>query len=336
MRVVHESRTADEAARLLAVALAVQRVRPPGIVRVVEIDERDDGSVVVITEEAEPGDDGPAVLAAAAAALAALHAQGVAHGGVAEAAHRRDPAGRAVLPLPSWRGDDPAATIDGDIADLCELAGERTARSAHELATRLAPPSPRVLATKRDRTAPPRPGLRLSVRRPKHRRGTTVGALAATAGVVTMGVAVLAPSSTARSTRSTAATTATTTAVPVTVPASADRVLVIGGHRYELGVDGDLVVEGRWACDDSTGSRLPVVVRPATGDVLVFDTIAPDATATPVTRMEGITGAGRATDGVGCDHLLIDTADNPTTEVDVATGRAGGSPPRSPAAVPAP
>lgn len=332
MRVVHESRTPDEAARLLAVAEAVRRVRPPGIVRIVEIDEHDDGTVVVTTDEPEPGDDAPAVFAAAASALAGLHARGIAHGAVAEAVRRRDAAGRAVLPLPVWRGTDAPATVEGDIAVLCELAGERTARSAHDLATRLAVPSPRVLTRNHPRVAQ---------RQPKLRRGTTAGALAAVAGVVTMGVAVLAPSSTAPPTLSTAATSTTpattsTTAVAVTVPASTGRVLALGGHRYELGVDGDLVVSGNWSCG-SDGPALPVIVRPSSGDVLVFETIGPDAPATPVTRLgAAITGAGRATDDAGCDHLLVDTAGDGTVEVEVITDRAGGPPPRSPAAAPAP
>jgi hypothetical protein len=332
MKVVHESRTPEEAARLLAVAEAVQRVRPPGIVRVVDIQELADGTVVVTTDEPEPG-PGATTFGAAASALAGLHAQGITHGAVADAARLQDAAARAVLPLPAWRADGATATVDDDIAVMCELAGERPASSADELATRLAAPSPRVLETSRTRVARPEPKLR---------RGTTVGALAAVAGVVTMGVAVLAPSSTARPTLSTAATattaprpSTTTSAVPLTVPASTDRVVALAGHRYELGVAGDLVVVGRWSCDPD-GPRLPAIVRPSTGDVLVFDSIAPDATARPVTRLDGVTGAGRATDDAGCDHLLVDTASAGPTEVDVATGRGGGSPPRSPATAPAP
>jgi hypothetical protein len=167
-----------------------------------------------------------------------------------------------------------------------------------------------------------------------------VGALAAVAGVVTMGVAVLAPSSTARPTLSTAATattaprTTTTSAVPLTVPAFTERVVALAGHRFELGVDGDLVVLGVWSCAPD-GPLVPAIVRPATGDVLVFESIGPDVAATPVTRLDGVAGAGRATDDEGCDHLFVDTSAGPT-EVDVATDRGGGSPPRSPATAPAP
>jgi hypothetical protein len=332
MRVVHESRTTDEGARLLAVAQATERVRPPGIVRVVEIEARDDGTAVVITDEPERSDDAPATFAAAAFALAGLHAQGIAHGAVAEAARLHDAAGRAVLPLPRWRAGVATPTIEDDVTTLCEIAGERTADSAHELATRLASPSPRVLETNRARGARPAPKLR---------RGTTVGALAAFAGVVTMGVAVLAPSSTARPTPSTAATGVTrppvataTSASPLTVPASTERVVALAGHRYEVGTSGDLVVLGVWSCERD-GALLPAVIRPATGDVLVFENVARDARATPVTRLDGVTGAGRATDDAGCDHLFVDTAGG-AVEVDVAMGRGGGSPPRSPATAPAP
>jgi hypothetical protein len=332
MRVAHESRAADEAARLLAVAEATQRVRPPGIVRVVDIGERDDGTVVVITDEPDPAAAAPVTFAAAASALAALHAQGVAHGAVAGAAHLYDAANRATLPLPVWRDDTIPGTVDADVATLCELAGERPAGSAHELAARLAAPSPRVLATNGTRVARPEKGFL---------RGTTLGALAAVAGVVTMGVAVLTPSSTARPTPSTAATatsapisTTTTGAVPSTIPASTERVVALDGHRYEVGVDGDLVALGIWNCEPG-GALVPAIVRPATGDVLVFDSIAPGATARAVIRLDGVTGAGRATDDAGCDHLVVDTSAGPT-EVALATGRAGGSPPRSPATAPAP
>jgi hypothetical protein len=334
MRVVHESRTTDEAARLLAVAGATRRVRPPGIVRVVDIDERDDGTVVVITDEPEPSADAPATFGAAASALAALHGQGVAHGAIAGAARLHDAAGRAVLPLPVWRDGDTAGTLDDDVAKLCELAGERPAGDARELATRLAAPSPRVLETNRARAARPE-RTRL--------RGTTVGALAAVAGVVTMGVAVLAPTSTARPTLSPtvtatpapSTTTVTASAVPVTVPASTERVVALAGHRFEVGVEGDLVVLGIWTCEPG-GPLVPAIVRPATGDVLVFDSVAPGATARAVTRLDGVTGAGRAIDDAGCDVLLVDTAGAGPVAVDLATGRGGGSPPRSPATVPAP
>lgn len=331
-KVVHEARSADESARLRAAAEAVRRVRPPGIVRIVSIDENDDGTVVVVTDEPEPdatiseSESDASVFAAAATALAALHAHDVVHGAIAAAPLRRDPAGRAVLPLPAWRDPMPTASVDDDVDALCMLVGERDARSARDLAARLVAPSPRVLRTKSTiattSSALPRP----------RRRATAFGALTAVAGVVTMGVALLSPSSTARPsisspTRATTASTSTT-AAPVTVPASSERVIDLDGHRFEVGVPGDLVVLGVWSCDP-TARPTPALVRPSTGDVFVFDTIAPDATVTPVTRLDAVTGAGRVTGDDGCDRLVVDSAGERRV---VATNRRATEPqPRSPA-----
>ena len=54
---------------------------------------------------------------------------------------------------------------------------------------------------------------------------------------------------------------------PVEV-ASAGAVLEHGGRKYAIGAEGDLVATGDWDCD---GDATPAIVRPATGDVVLFD-----------------------------------------------------------------
>ena len=48
----------------------------------------------------------------------------------------------------------------------------------------------------------------------------------------------------------------------------AAEVLEHRGRRYAIGLEGDLVATGDWDCD---GTATPVIVRPATGDVVLFD-----------------------------------------------------------------
>ena len=54
---------------------------------------------------------------------------------------------------------------------------------------------------------------------------------------------------------------------PVEV-ASAGAVLEHGGRKYAIGAEGDLVATGDWDCD---GDATPAIVRPVTGDVVLFD-----------------------------------------------------------------
>ena len=51
-------------------------------------------------------------------------------------------------------------------------------------------------------------------------------------------------------------------------PAGAAAVLEHGGRRYAIGLQGDLVATGDWDCD---GTPTPAIVRPATGDVVLFE-----------------------------------------------------------------
>ena len=49
---------------------------------------------------------------------------------------------------------------------------------------------------------------------------------------------------------------------------SAGAVLEHGGRKYAIGAEGDLVATGDWDCD---GDATPAIVRPVTGDVVLFD-----------------------------------------------------------------
>jgi hypothetical protein len=298
MRVTHEATTPAECDRLRAAAEAARRVRPPGIVRVVSIAERDDGGLVVVTDEPDgpPIDQQPLespAFAAAAAALDGLHRLGHVHGDVSAASVRRDVVGRAVLALPRWR-DENRGTVESDRAALATLSSAVTAEV------------PALV-----RRSPPR--YRTRRRRPSGT--TTAGVASAVVGVALVAVSLHTPSS-ARPTVS----------APVTVPATGDRVVEVDGRRYEIGVDGDRVVVGAWGCAETA---TPAVIRPATGEVFVFDGYRAGAVATPVTRVDGITGAGRTADRRGCDRLVLATVNGP---VEIAAER----PPRSPAGAPAP
>lgn len=287
MRVVHEARTPAEWERLRDAALATRGVRPPGIVRVVTI-----AADRVVTDEAD-GRGQPQSFADAARVVALLHRAGVAHGAIDAELVRVDAVGRAVLPLPAWSGRRP--TIEDDVTALCKLAGVR-ARSASELAQMLAASETRLLA------------------RPRHRHGPIYVAFAAIA-VAGAAVALVLTRTPPRAANQPASP-------PRTVPATEDRVVTADGHRYVIGDPGDLAIVGRWRC----GPARPVLIRPRTGDVLVFNAYSDAATATPVTRLAGVTGAGRAKDDAGCDVLVVDVSE-----------RDGGARrPRSPATVPIP
>jgi hypothetical protein len=308
VHVVHEARTPSERARLRAVADATAHVRPPGIVRVVDVEDGDDALTVTIDAPDGPALDGQdverAMFAALAAALAGLHGRGIAHGDVRAATIVLDGAGRPVLPLPRWR-DGRTPSVDDDVAALAALVGDTRATSAAAVAAALA-----------GETAP------LFGRR--HRSRVTVAA-ASVAAVVATAIAAVA------TTRAPHAPSAPT-APPPTSPATSDRIVTVDGRRYVVGEAGDLVVSGAWACGERRPT--PAVIRPRTGDVFVFHRTGPDARATHVTRLDGVTAAGRRAATTQCDLLVVDTRRGPVT---VALrrprwARDGAAPrPRSPA-----
>jgi hypothetical protein len=325
VRVVHEARTPKERERLRAVADATRLVRPPGIIRVIDIDDADDA--LRVTVEVPPGpalDEQPverAAFATMATALAGLHALGVSHGDVRADAITVDPTGRPVLPLPRWRAGH-AASIDDDVVALAALVREqgRTPTDAATIAGNLADEAPRLLA----------PASRRARVRGRHAPTTVAGTVAVVVGAFALVVAVAMPMT------ATSQPPPSPTAPAPTVAATTDRVVDIDGRRYVVGEPGDLVVTGAWDCGTA---HTPAIVRPRTGDVLVFARVSPHATATHVTSLGPVIAAGRRTTTATttCDELVVDTPDGPTTvELSRPTVGGAGRRPRSPAAAPQP
>lgn len=92
-----------------------------------------------------------------------------------------------------------------------------------------------------------------------------------------------------------------------------DGVLVIGGHRYALGRPGDAVAVGRWWC----GTATPAVLRPATGDVWVFDAV-PTGTDPRSGRLVATVPGGVRLDARaagGCDAIVVRRRDGTTMRV---------------------
>ena len=80
-----------------------------------------------------------------------------------------------------------------------------------------------------------------------------------------------------------------------------------GGRRYAIGVQGDLVATGDWDCD---GIPTPAIVRPATGDVVLFEEWpGPDESLSMPVRwtVEAPTGVEVLHDN-SCDLLRVLTA----------------------------
>jgi hypothetical protein len=98
-------------------------------------------------------------------------------------------------------------------------------------------------------------------------------------------------------------------------------ILVSGGSRWSVGADGDVVATGDWTC---RGEAVLAVLRPATGDIFVFDGWAPadrDLVATAVARVEGgfALRAAELGDG-GCQRLVVDRRDGGPVTVPIGAG----------------
>ena len=95
-----------------------------------------------------------------------------------------------------------------------------------------------------------------------------------------------------------------------------------GNRRWAVGQPGDLALTGDWTC---TGSATLAVLRPATGQVFVFEGWA--ATGREVTGAQAATVAGafalRAAelDGDSCPDLLVERTGGPPTTVPLPRGR---------------
>ncbi len=79
----------------------------------------------------------------------------------------------------------------------------------------------------------------------------------------------------------------------------------VDGHRAVVGRTGDEVLVGDWACE---GLR-PAVLRPATGEVLVYAATEPGRppVVAQAERVEGATGLAARTEPDGCPALLVVT-----------------------------
>ncbi len=90
-----------------------------------------------------------------------------------------------------------------------------------------------------------------------------------------------------------------------------------GNARWVVGAPGDLVVIGKWGCDDAA---TPAVLRPASGTFYVFDRWADDGEeviARPVG--DGLDGAV-AVAAEGCGAALITLADGTQRRVETEEG----------------
>ncbi len=95
--------------------------------------------------------------------------------------------------------------------------------------------------------------------------------------------------------------------------------LTFAGARYALGRPGDTAVVGDWACTDRPTAAL---LRPSTGEVVVFEGWADEhreLPAVPLARVRGATGLRvHDSDGDGCDELEATRPDGPPVAVDTS------------------
>jgi hypothetical protein len=102
------------------------------------------------------------------------------------------------------------------------------------------------------------------------------------------------------------------TAGACTRSAPVDGVITNGGHRFAIGEPGDEVLIGDWTC---RGATLPAVIRPATGEVFLFDQWASaghDEAARPAMRVEPGSHLETADATSGCPTLLARSSDDQT------------------------
>jgi serine/threonine protein kinase len=111
-------------------------------------------------------------------------------------------------------------------------------------------------------------------------------------------------------------TTRTTTAAPAPAP-----VVALADGRYEVGAPGDQASVAAWRCD---GRPRVVLLRPATGELFLFDN-APqpgaDTVATPFTAIEGASGLAPVDGDDPCPALVVLRADRSAVPVDLPVDR---------------
>jgi len=101
-------------------------------------------------------------------------------------------------------------------------------------------------------------------------------------------------------------TTAAATRLWPAEPIAVDgREVRTGGHRWEVGTEGDSVTIGDWDCDRQP---TPAVLRPATGQVAVFDDWAAPGEERPA-RTVAVVPNAISVEPDGCGRLTVRTAD---------------------------
>ncbi|MDQ1437337.1 MAG: eukaryotic-like serine/threonine-protein kinase [Acidimicrobiaceae bacterium] len=107
-----------------------------------------------------------------------------------------------------------------------------------------------------------------------------------------------------------------------------DGVLTTGAGRFTVGRAGDVVIAGDWLC---ARTSVPALLRPATGEVFVFDrwpAADEDVPSRPAGVVPGATGLrARGDAGRGCPALVAVKADGTTVPVEVPSlgdGREAG------------
>ncbi len=99
--------------------------------------------------------------------------------------------------------------------------------------------------------------------------------------------------------------TSSTVGAQHTATPAADSVVVIDGHRYRVGQDGDEVLVDDWDCD---GSPTPALLRPATGEVFVFPRwVDHRLEVEPVLVVAGAEALVSVVSTSGCPTLLVRT-----------------------------
>jgi hypothetical protein len=92
--------------------------------------------------------------------------------------------------------------------------------------------------------------------------------------------------------------------------------VAVDGTRYGVGQPGDLLAVGDWDCD---GTGTVAAVRPATGEVFVFDGWAGPGADVEAPAVATVTGAAHALaddgDGDGCPTLVVVDGEGRRTEV---------------------
>ncbi|MGH9138724.1 MAG: hypothetical protein ACRD0G_17045, partial [Acidimicrobiales bacterium] len=90
----------------------------------------------------------------------------------------------------------------------------------------------------------------------------------------------------------------------------------VGSRRFAVGQPGDQLVAGDWECD---GDATVAVLRPATGEVFVFDgwsSAGGELSVAPVTTVdEPVTLVADDPEGDGCHTLVAVSADGSRREV---------------------